>query len=323
MKFLHWQHAATFASGRLRFGRLGYYRLMERIFDDEWIGDMHEGISVTRFDDVWISRTDQSSRQRIAKLGIDIGEESTARIVCTRSIRMVDTFVLSLCFGYPSEFESQMCSQEDGRPGYDTLVLLTDVNSIVDSLLTSAHIESIGLIRDHFSHVAAGRVTYADNELEFSGGHDAIASSFLKRPKYAGQKEFRIVLTPKAPITPDHVIVELGRPVDGQVIQLRPPLFAHPENPRESLDIAKIVLSDSVDQLRTLRRQALSDEVDVFERQHRRNIGRSYWTLREAGHRSPDLDHLLSVPYFNGGSLTGIIFSLERYVNSLSGFKQA
>lgn len=202
--------------GNFKFGRLKYYRLLEAVTGDQWIGDLNEGIHITESGKIEISPENPNleAREELAKARIaQVSESSTLIMEGVKIISQRDCFVLSLADGDLDALAQAMCSQEPGKLGYDGCIEILDLTKLASLIHLNGKLPDGSRVSNLFT-IEVGGVKY-----EVLEPHDFQSSlfippgdAFLKSKTYSAQCEVRIVLYPKERMENDHVFVSVDLP---------------------------------------------------------------------------------------------------------------
>ena len=304
-KFLDSQFIDYLLSGQIRFGRLLYYRMLETVTKDCWIGDLLEGVATTRIDDLHISPTAPNplARKRLQEARIvQMDDRSSISITNSTFIQEIDCFVYCFASGDLEQLTKTMCPCDRPEYAYDGCVSIADPALLAYAILDSGKING-QLVRDNFS-LQVGSVGYEPAEDDFLGKGVASADAFKKNHRYAAQQEVRIILIPKQAIDRDFITVVIERPetvvheefrnldIGRAAIAPRP---TDNRSPRELLD----VIADGLrawdefpsrsttmmtahkpfdEQVEEIRREG-EDRANAFDK-GREQIIQAYWTLR-------------------------------------------
>jgi hypothetical protein len=195
-KFLDSRYIDCLLGGQIRFGRLMYYRLLEVINKDPWIGDASEGVTVTTIDHVSIS-PDASRLQETSPIRLgDASPFTSFTITDARFVQeMNDCFVFCFSLGDLTQLTQTMCDPDRPDYAYDGCVSIVEPCSLADTILHTGIVDG-KRIKDGFN-VSVGRVNYELFVHDFlKEGGVAPADPFRKHPRYSAQQEVRVVLHP-------------------------------------------------------------------------------------------------------------------------------
>lgn len=213
-RFMDSQYINDFLSGKIRFGRLKYYQLLEIVEQDRHIGDKGDGVAVTEVD---IHLRGQEAtpeiRENLSKAGFnfgDLGEIGEVKIENGRSYKDIDCFVLSLSKGDLDDLIDNMCSPERLKYAYDGCIEVTDIETFVMEIVKNA-IYDDKHISEMFCRLQCDDVFYEGNTQDFRDGV-VIPNAFRKDPFFKRQSEYRIVLypAPNLKIDFDHIILSIN-----------------------------------------------------------------------------------------------------------------
>jgi hypothetical protein len=216
-KFLDKEHLPSILEKvSLKFGRLKYYRLLEAVTGNQWIGDLNEGVCVTESGKIEISPESPNleAKQALAKARIAHVNESTTLIMEeAKFISQVDCFVLSLAAGDLDTLVQAMCSQGHGNFGYDGCIEIPDLSQLEQLIRSNGKLSDGSCVSELFA-IEVDKVRY-----EALTPHDFQSSlaippgdPFRKSEIYSTQCEVRVVLYPKERMEIDHVFVSVDFP---------------------------------------------------------------------------------------------------------------
>ena len=295
-KFLDRRFVSHLASGRIRLGNLMRYRLLEVITGDRWIGDIEEGHAVTSVSGR--HEPDDPNPELLSRLkeaGVLGGDFSQSRISISnmRIGTSLQGYVFCFSSGDLSELTRYM-SDPSRAYAYDGCVRISDPELLTRRLgqarpVTAPPFDTFDLFLNP--------VSYSDRPDDFLGVGVTQADTFVKRPIYSAQREWRVFLQPTGlhPATPlpDYLDLEIDPaglfvPVDIDVS----PADVSPVRPiarDELVGMLKAVISDS-----NAGAEKPRSAEDRF-RQNRAAVLSAYWQLREReGLGSPDLDRYIA-----------------------------
>jgi hypothetical protein len=210
-KFLDRRHVASLVRGTFKFGRLRYYRLLEQVTGDGWIGDRREGVAVTVLRAAKVDSSDpndQEMRARLEAAGvIEMAPGNVVHLENVTIINSIDCFVLCFSIGNLEGLVKHMSSKDRGKYAYDACVSLTDADELEKRLWREGRVGEKRL-DELFTGIRADKVRYGDWIEGDLGTHPAsIGDPFFKGDKYRDQAEWRFVLYPRQQIEKDSVFV--------------------------------------------------------------------------------------------------------------------
>jgi hypothetical protein len=313
-KFLNREHAFFLIESpmQLRFGRLAFYRLLEKLTNDRNIGDAGEGELI------------------VECVGNHRAPDPTDVVILhsTRLVYQADCFVFSAVEG---DFDPAARSLlQSGPNAYDTALRILDIQQLV-TLIASSTINGQS-VDDNFE-ISSGPVRYAAKDVlqltantEINGG-----DPYLKDTLYQRQQEYRIVLTPRAPYPAcDFVVVKMP---DG------PSLFEAIDGIPHTRDFAAMPFLSGSDAARVITellsdwRTAWSDSPNRIAEHYTRlrnpnrqfrykeivfepfldRLGQVYWQVRERW-QGPIMDKI----FLNASPSTDeVVGNFERYASLL------
>lgn len=334
-RFMRSKHVDSVLGGEFRFGSLMYFRLLESVYEDEWIGDSEEGRVTTVINDFYSENGQQNIAERkwLAEKGVSVGN---AEIYMNNSkfISEINGYVLCFAVGERAELDGTMLKDE-----YDSCVSFPDV-PLIANLLYERGVDSQGRPASHiFEYPRFDFVDYSSKGFVFGqmNGCQQV-SPFVKRDKYKGQKEYRIFFQPKVYLDDDFIILKIAD-VNGLVVEeLRGCDVKDKALPTlvEPISVYVRILQELYDGLNSERDRKyrlarslygfdfshdsslMGDEVELFCRKYRKSSVRAYWVLRtEYGLKCSRLDQSFSMTNYNGGEITLLLHSLKKYLSSI------
>lgn len=314
-KFLNQEHSAFLTCNpiHIRFGRLSYYRLLEKLTNDRHIGDAGEG-------------------ELVVELVEHHRPPDPSDVIVLHSARLTyhtDCFVFSAVEG---DFNrAALAFMQSGPNAYDAALRIQDMPTLID--LISAGTINGRLLVDMFA-ITAGPVRYAakrtlqvTQDIEIEGG-----DPYLKDAVYSGQQEYRIVLTPREKFHEcDFITIELpNAPSPFQVVEGVPSTRESDTPSTPSADKIAVAINDVLNEWReawsasTLRIHEhyarLRNPHVIFPYREigfepfKPRLGQLYWQARWLWPDS-DLDWL----FLNKSSSPDtMIAAMERYVANLT-----
>lgn len=192
-KFLHADDVEKVLTCRsLKFGRLAYYRLLENVYDDQWIGDAQDGVtrSVVSFE-IHDQPIDHPDRDLARQAGFNIAPGSRVVVRGMNIAKFVDGFVLSLSVGNLEPLSAAMCRAAD-RPNYNACIeigVAELIEAVKNSTFEGRPISETFTVEHDF-------IIYLDDS-PGDGRTIAPADPFRKRSIYRSQSEYRIFLLPR------------------------------------------------------------------------------------------------------------------------------
>jgi hypothetical protein len=213
-KFLDRKYIDRLLGGEILFRRLIYYRLLEVVTQDQWIGDASEGVARTAIDYALVSPADPKPtlRRKLeeARL-VKMDDNSTVKITNMTLTAEVDCFVFCFSSGDLTRLAETMCATDKPEYAYDGCVSILDPTVLAQAIYDSGKLGGRP-IRDNFS-VTVGPVSYYEAVAQdFLTGGMPSADPFKKDRRYAAQREMRIVLMPRNPIESDSAVVIVDKP---------------------------------------------------------------------------------------------------------------
>lgn len=316
-RFMESQHIGQLLKGELRFTALSYYRLLEKVYQDHWIGDCHEGHTITRIDTELISGQDDCGmRQKLADLKILSGDSTSVKMSGVQYIDRVDGFILSFAVGELEDLSKRM-----SRGSYDACAVFNDIHLIAKIVYETGLTSDGCAVSDVFFPPEVGPVTYDGNEVDLSSSDGHLpASPLLKRKMYKDQQEWRIYFRPRVLMDLDVVTVSADFP-DGCIQQQFRDAVTPPGDPWPDLGIIEKpleVLQKIGHSIFLERMISDSDEVaKYFADVHYRSALLAYWQLRKE-HRWSTMDFYFSMDDF-AVVVSGLMAKLDHYEVRVTG----
>jgi hypothetical protein len=286
-KFLESQYINDLLEGKIFSGRLIYYRLLEIVEQNRWIGDKSEGVAVTTADNLCVSpdAPNPALRKKLEEDHIThIGEGASFSMTNSKFICENDCFVFCFSSGDLKQLTETMCdAPPDPECAYDGCVSIVDPLALAKAIYDSGQLDG-KLIRDNFSISPPKLVNYETAvERDYLKGGIAPADPFKKDLLYKPQQEMRIVLTPHHPIEGDSITITVDNPdaLFREEFRDRPIGMKanRPHDERKPAELKK-VLSDAL-QIWDDFPGHIGDERTIAFDSHRAEIVQAYWKLRK------------------------------------------
>lgn len=191
-KFCDANHVNVNVQGRLRFGRLLRYRLLEIATGDCWIGDKHEGCANTIVNAKFGNSggDDDLLRRNLARSGVSIGVGAGVTLKDVPITSEIDAFICSFSMGVFQDIHNVMCRSPD-RVNYSGAFRVIDpellVQRVRDGVLDTGEVVSARYDVRH------GPVSYESTEHVYEG-EIVKGDPFRKNPKFSMQSEWRLAL---------------------------------------------------------------------------------------------------------------------------------
>jgi hypothetical protein len=180
-KFLDSIYIDNLLRGQIHFRRLVYYRLMEVVTKDYWIGDASEGVALTKIENLSIGpdAPDPLSQRRLAEAGIiRMVEGASVSIRDCTIVNEVDCFVFCFSLGDLKQLTNIMCDPDRPDYAYDGCVSLAEPAALADAILHMGIVDG-SPVGDKFV-VSVGPVDYELAEHDFLKDGVAPANPFKK-----------------------------------------------------------------------------------------------------------------------------------------------
>lgn len=274
-KFLDQQHVALLLAGKMKFGRLMRYRLLEIASGDRWIGDVREGVAITHVAEANLADLAQAPLKVALEEAGFIRAVPGAPVVVNgvRIVQEVDAFICSFSSGEFAPLHEVMCRSPD-RPNYTAAVEVLDQDALVSRV--EAGVLPCGRpVKDVF-HVECGRVVYDGHEADWNGALMG-AHPYRKEGAFEGQHEWRVVLYPREPVGGDYVDLQIDAAELFVQIQVEA-IFVDDRDWRPTPAVAAALIRQEQEVERNGPRPA-----DWYQRQDNRDLVASYFVLRHDG----------------------------------------
>jgi len=302
--------------GELRLTSLSYYRLMERLWGNEWIGDNQEGQAFTTIDhlDLPAGQDVDGARGKLEAARLISGSEVDLKINGLTIISEENGFILSFAYGDLHTLKDEML-----RDGYDSCVRFQCIESLACNMYQSGVDGSGRKISDFFLAPVVSCVSYKVNEHNLRDVDGVVSgSAFAKRVKYKEQNEFRIFFALKAPMDVDFVEVSVALPVDAICEEFRSVPIS---KSIQKLDLK--VVEDPLERLGEIRNIIYRTEggearVMIFNEFLWKDALLAYWQLRK-DYRSSRLDTFFCMKVQHGGTMTNFVYLLDTYFSMVKG----
>jgi hypothetical protein len=198
-KFLDRQWVTTLLSGQLLFRNVDYFRLLEVVTADRWIGDQGEATSTTIIENMQYRGGERrSDDQKIMEtiggiyIGENVGNVSFGKV---EVINHFNGYVFCFSQGDIGGLVEAMCAPERTKYAYAGCVEIADARHLAQIILEHGTILGVP-VAEKFS-VLCGAVSYLDSDTKLSKEKLAGGDPFRKAREFQAQKEVRIVLAPK------------------------------------------------------------------------------------------------------------------------------
>lgn len=292
------------AGGSLRFGSLWHFRKLEEETGDQQIGDRMEGVAETHLDHLQTTGrpTPEQDRALRAVGVIDEGENNSVSNI-TYVSHCEHLLILCLSVSGDLAIESS---------GYDACVEIESVEALIQCICETGLVNGETPVFNLFERVEYGPVTYLSRNADAMTQARLEASPFAKRPEYAPQQEFRIVLQPWNEWMPDIQYIQISPP-DGLLKVIKksdgivdPARTAPVVNPFDMLSRMAALITDMKDEQARIQAELSAwhqttfetvearqtaflvmskKNTDEFRDRFYRPAKDLYWEARASGHR--------------------------------------
>lgn len=331
-KFMPSRYIRKALGGEFRFGALMYYRLLELVHDDKWIGDREEGQVTLNVDNVKIAPgvVDNNVRGKLNKLGFS--GDGGIEIKAASFVQRIEGFVFCCSAGELSGLRKHMLEGD-----YDSCVSIPDIRALVQHLYDHGVCDDGRAVSDVFFPPVADLVNYCGNTTSFHGlNAEFSASPFIKRKDYEKQQEFRVFIQPKRELDVDSITLKID-PLGFVVEEFRNDVVQklNPEMVSESLEVSLGKLQEILVRMKA-RRDECSEllfkiggvkgfragrgtyEVDEFHRLDKKTALLAYWNLRNKyNYRDFRIDSIFVQENKSGGAITGFITHVSNYCRQI------
>ena len=332
-RFMSSRYVEDVLGGKLRFTSLSYYRLMEVVYDDCWIGDIQEGVTHAHIEELSIEPGVDSNGMRALLKDqkiLDVGEDANVTVKGARVSIEHNGYVLCFAAGELSELKESMWEGD-----YDACVSFVSIEYLARSLYLHGVTGEGVQVSDVFHPPVIGYVTYADMSVDLTTVSAPVSGSpFLKRTKYSGQQEYRIFFEPKKKVNRDNISICAEFP-EGLICKV----FSETKPPRKKEMVALKEFDDPLDVLRIVHCKMMrshtrnfegsweedfegylrlfdireAEEVNDFRNLYFRDALLAYWQLRKSV-PFERLDQIFCREYFSRSVITNFLSALEEYM---------
>lgn len=283
-RFMSGQRIDAALQGKFRLNTLHYYRLLEVLHGDEWIGDIMEGVAPTRLDGIHLKGGgDQPElRKHLSDAGIlkdPHGYIEDLRIDDSLFIDQVEGCILCFSEGDFETLQSTMCTG-----GYNSAIKIEGLAAFANHMYQYGQTKD-GPLRDIVWPPEVGRVSYTNEVVDFKTQGRLKVSPFLKQKKYLDQAEVRIFFPLRNRSFDDPIDVECFPP-DGMIAEVCRNVPTSPSNIKDRIKFE----GDAVKELLIIIGEIdgfipkLNEQPDlawvVKDRYLRRALS-AYWELRD------------------------------------------
>ncbi|WP_158010707.1 hypothetical protein [Tardibacter chloracetimidivorans] len=212
-RLMHRVHAPKQIGGSFQFGSFARYRQLEAE-GDAHIGDAEEGLTHFDITDYFeAGSVEPRKRARLKSLGFDI--RSTAGHISInrcRSTHTADAYVFSFSYGKPRELLKHFAKQNSRPDPYDCAVKLPDPEWLADFISRTGRLLTGEAIAHRMKSISWGKVQYGENNFHYMADVPLADVVMRKRPRYADDNEYRIVLVPHRNEIQDNLYVTTNPP---------------------------------------------------------------------------------------------------------------
>lgn len=181
--------------GTIGAGRLRYYQLLEKVYKDDWIGDLQEATA--------------------SGIYVDHMLGPGVQLINCAEIRSVDCFAFCFSEGDFTALREVMTRDRESSPGYDACVEIAK-DDFIDQVIHHGTIGGVPV--SQLYEVVPKPVNYAAiREYRLDQGETLPnGDPFLKASKYSAQREVRMTFMPRpgTKMSGDRIIVQIPAPED-------------------------------------------------------------------------------------------------------------
>lgn len=315
-RFMSTKYIDDTLSGKIRFGRFHYYRMFECLYDD-WIGDSQDGVttSITGYLDFKDGNVSEEMQEKLRVLGAHIPNGASVELDGLTVLHDCDGFILSFSRGEYDDLKARMANDE-----YDACVRFESIDLIAKCIYENGIIPGCGKVSDYFHPPEVGDVQYGVNTA-FVENDDILGfNPLLKRQKYAGQQESRIVFSPIKDFPGDFLSIEVQFP-EGSLMEE----FRYEGPPKSRVESDKF--DDPLQFLREIRSELVRSSIEDYDAYfklsneeklklhldnhaskmawlnsdgRKKKVAHAYWQLRNSDKRYVDYDlewYFYAYPY--------------------------
>jgi len=196
-KFLRSTDTHFLMNGSFKFGSINFYQMLEYVYDDQWIGDKNEGISVNVINDLSVlpeqnEEINSKNAKTLEMLGLaeNVALGATVSFQHISFISQKHAYIMSLSVGDFSGLANAMANPPEGQEPYDACIEISDVEAFANCLYECGTIGGTRLT-SILPPPQKGNVTYESNSGDLLTS-PVESSIFRKSPSYRNQSEYRI-----------------------------------------------------------------------------------------------------------------------------------
>ena len=282
-RFMSTNHIKSTLEGKLRFRHFSYYRFLEVLLGDEddLIGDVEDGVNFVHIERLELKGpVSHDMSAKLKQVGFNIVGDVNVVISNHVAVNAMDGFLLSFSCGDLEGLKRSMVNED-----YNACVEFIDLAVLADHIYNFGIVDGVGPVSDHFDPPLVGDVEYASNRVFFEEMKEVSYTPFLKREKFRGQQESRIVLIPKQRFVGDLLSISVDFP-QGYLVEK----FKGEPKPRGKVE----GMPDPVGYLQEVLKALNSLEASDLKRSwldadgRRKKIAQAYWQLRESDAKYAD-----------------------------------
>ncbi|WP_369781851.1 hypothetical protein [Pseudomonas sp. WC2401] len=300
--------------GKLRFTSLSYYRLMEKVWDDGWIGDCQEGQAFTTIDklDLPPGVDVDGARKKLEDARMIKGSGFHLTISNLINVSEENGFVLCFAKGELNDLKKEML-----RDGYDSCASFRDLDLIARKIYESGVDGEGRRLSDIFDRPIVKDVSYGANQFELREVEGFVrGSALVKREKYIEQNECRIFFSPKVDLDIDFVNVSVDLSGGYVVEEFRlAPIPASISKRLDDIEDPLVLLGNIRNKIYSLGGE---EGLALYKQSQGRAALLAYWQLRK-DHRWHRLDTFFCMSNHNGGSMAQFTRLLDQYFELVTG----
>ncbi|RVK60629.1 hypothetical protein CN155_05070 [Sinorhizobium meliloti] len=196
----------------LRISKVSYFRLL---YGSEWIHDPLE-VRATNHVNIHLERGGNGSEigRKLNALGIRTTENTQDIRINLPIINLgPDYFIFSVSGG---PFEKARAGMEQAPPHerYDACIMIANLKEFADVIKSTGRIRELDMrpFSDLWNDISIGKVKYVANEADVARESLVQPDPFRKRPHFAPQNEWRLVMAPQDELKHEVLTVQFDPP---------------------------------------------------------------------------------------------------------------
>lgn len=211
LKFINKAHAERMLAGHIRITNIDYYRIMDAVFNEKWIGDRNDGAEKYEVEDIENGEGNRSTIA-LAEEALGLMPESKMTMIGNKyTSAPADVFLFCMSNGSLEEFADLFGSDRSGSAGYDCCISIKSpimlARSIRDGIIEGPDRFKNRRAGDLFTQFGCGEVVYGKKFEWPRDGTIPQSWGFSKEKIFEQQKEYRIAFYPNQEIGVDYLDV--------------------------------------------------------------------------------------------------------------------